>query len=95
MTHVLDIVDGMMQVRTYGERGVYNVGNPENVVSMRELADLFCSITGAEWVEVDPVVLHGPEFREAADKFPDASKTMALGWLPRRSVADIIWDLTT
>jgi nucleoside-diphosphate-sugar epimerase len=95
MTHVLDIIDGMMQVRAHGERGVYNIGNPDNVVSMRELADLFCSITGATSVEVDPVDLHGPEFREAADKFPDASKTMALGWSPRRSVADIIWDLTT
>jgi len=95
MTHVADIVAGMVQVRRYGERGVYNVGNPDNVVSMRELAELFCDIAGGDWVEVDPTVLHGPEFREAADKFPDATKTMDLGWFPRRTVADIIWDLTT
>ena len=95
MTHVADIVDGMLQVRAFGRRGVYNVGNPDNVVTMKELAGLFCDIAGGSWVEVDPFALHGPAFREAADKFPDASKTMALGWFPRRSVSDIIWDLTT
>ena len=93
MTHVLDIVGGMVCVWRDGERGVWNLGNPDNVISMVDLAELFVDVAGGRWEMVDPVGLHGPEFVEAAEKFPDASKALALGWVPSRNLAKIVRDV--
>ena len=93
MTHVLDIVEGMMCVYRDGERGVWNLGNPANIISMSDLADLFVSVTGGVTETVDPKVLHGPDFMEAAEKFPDATKALALGWLPSRTIEMIVRDV--
>ena len=93
MTHVLDIVEGMLCVYRDGERGVWNLGNPRNIVSMEDLASMFVGVTGGEWTLVDPVELHGPKFVEAAEKFPDSSKALALGWEPSRDILTIIRDV--
>lgn len=93
MTHVHDIVEGMFAVWQDGTAGLWNLGNPENTVSMVGLAEMFVSIAGGSWEMVDPVEIHGPNFVEAAEKFPDATKAMALGWMPHRSIDDIIEDV--
>jgi nucleoside-diphosphate-sugar epimerase len=93
MTHVRDIVDGMLCVWRDGERGVWNLGNPANVISMVDLAELFVSVAGGVWEMVDPADLHGPSFVEAAEKFPDASKALALGWMPSRTIEMIVRDV--
>lgn len=93
MTHVHDIVDGMDAVRLYGSKGVWNLGNPDNVTTMTDLADEFVRLAGGRWELVDPTDLHGPAFVEAAEKFPDASKAMELGWQPWRTITDIIEDV--
>jgi UDP-glucose 4-epimerase len=92
MTHVHDIVAGMWAVWKNGSRGLWNLGNPQNTISMTDLADLFVSVHGGVWNLVDPTDLHGPQFVEAAEKFPDASKALALGWEPSRSLRDIVED---
>lgn len=92
MTHVHDIVEGMLAVFKYGSRGLWNLGNPENTISMTDLADLFVSVHGGTWVLVDPTELHGPRFVEAAEKFPDASKAIDLGWSPHRTLRQIVED---
>jgi UDP-glucose 4-epimerase len=93
MTHVQDIVDGMVAVWDRGARGVWNLGNPRNIVSMEELASMFVGVTGGEWTLVEPTDLHGSEFVEAAEKFPDSSKALALGWEPSRDILTIIRDV--
>lgn len=93
MTHVHDIVEGMATVWEYGDKGVWNLGNPANTISMTDLADLFVSAAGGRWEMVDPTSIHGPSFVEAAEKFPDASKAMALGWKPYRPILSIIQDV--
>lgn len=92
-THVLDIVDGLVRSLSWPP-DVYNLGNERNERSIFELAERVLQIMGlAGSVEiVDPVTLHGPAFREAPDKLPNADKARALGWHPSRDLSTIIAD---
>lgn len=95
LTHVLDIVDGIVRSWTHGKPGRdYNLGNPANTATIMELAhDVTEFFPDATIEVVDPVQLHGEAFKEAAEKFPDASRAIAeLDWHPFRSRAKIIVD---
>ena len=93
MTHVHDIVEGMWAVYRHGNAGLWNLGNPNNRISMTDLADLFVDVHGGRWELVDPQELHGPAFVEAAEKFPDASKAIdLLEWTPHRTLRQIVED---
>jgi nucleoside-diphosphate-sugar epimerase len=95
LTHVLDIVDGIWLAWRKGETSRdYNLGNPGNTCSMMSLAHEVADYVGwAEVTVVDPVGLHGEQFKEAAEKFPDATRAMTeLGWHPTRSRQQIIAD---
>lgn len=95
-THVRDIVDGIMLAYTNGKRGeVYNLGNPDNATTIMELAEEVVGLVGKGHIElVDPVELHGPRFKEAPDKLPNADKAIReLGWHPRFDTIDIIQDV--
>jgi nucleoside-diphosphate-sugar epimerase len=95
-TDARDVAQGILLACERGQTGeVYNVGNPSNRISIGELADCVLRITGAESgkVEVDPRTIYGDLYANAADKFPDASKLMSLGWLPKYSVDDTVEDV--
>jgi UDP-glucose 4-epimerase len=95
LTHVLDIVEGIwLAYRKGTPNRDYNLGNPGNTCSVMQLAQEVVDYCGqGEVVVLDPVSLHGQEFREAAEKFPDAHRAITeLGWTPTRSRADIVRD---
>lgn len=88
-THVLDIVDGIIRAGKRGKPGeVYNIGNPANKTTILELAERVITYVGrGEIVYMDGRDIYGPEYAEAADKYPDASKAMhELGWKPSRDM---------
>jgi nucleoside-diphosphate-sugar epimerase len=97
-THVADIADGIVRVmnklRKNGKRGeVYNLGNPDNRISILELAERVLDVVGSnsDIVFVDGRTVYGKHYAEAADKFPDATKAMTvLKWKPEYSVQDTI-----
>lgn len=92
-THVADIVDGLRLAMASGRRGeVYNLGNPGNQTTIRDLARVVLNEVGDTDIHhVDPKALHGPLFAEAADKYPDAGKAMAeLGWRPSLGLHAIV-----
>ncbi len=95
-THVEDIVDGILLIADRGRSGeVYNLCNPANLCSILTLAEEVIAATGsASSIEVvDPVILHGPAFREAREKFGNADKAInELGWQPTRTRLDCIRD---
>lgn len=93
-THVDDSMDGLMRIMESDVEGeIFNVGNPDNVVSIAELAYLVKDVTGttSEVVFVDPQDLHGEHFEEAWDKIANADKLMTMvGWQPKWKLADIL-----
>jgi nucleoside-diphosphate-sugar epimerase len=95
-THVRDIVDGLILTMERGRSGeAYNLGNPENKVTILGLARRVLEVSGSRSrIEfVDPKALFGPLFEEANDKYPDAKRaTGELGWCPRRGVDEVITD---
>lgn len=92
--HVKDIVGGLIKVMRRGRRGeIYNLGNPENRISISDLADLVIKVSGFKGSKtfVDPKKLFGPLFAEANDKFPDTRKAVAeLDWNPRFTIREIV-----
>ncbi len=95
-THVADIVDGLILTMEKGAAGeVYNLGNPDNQCSILELAEDVVALTetSSAITFIDPKTIYGPQYREANDKFPDATKALSeLGWAPSRSRRDTIRD---
>jgi nucleoside-diphosphate-sugar epimerase len=96
-THVSDIVAGILAVFDRGRMGeAYNLGRAANECSIAELAADVLAVSGsrAGSLIVDPATIHGPLFREAPDKIPDAGKAIReLGWTPVRSRLDIIAEV--
>jgi nucleoside-diphosphate-sugar epimerase len=54
---------------------------------------MFVEVAGGYWDFANPNDIHGPDFVEGAEKFPDASKALALGWTPSLTVKQIIEDV--
>lgn len=85
-THVADIVKGLRFVASKGTAGqAYNLGNPANHGTVKELAQLVLAETrsDSDLSYVDPQTIYGPHYAEAADKYPDSGSAFALGWQPR------------
>jgi UDP-glucose 4-epimerase len=95
-THVIDVAEGIVRALRLGRRGeAYNIGNPQNKISIRDLAERTVRLTASESRidYVDPKALFGPLFEEANDKYPDADKAMGeLGWRPRFDLDTVIRD---
>ena len=95
-THVNDIVDGLILAMTKGKSGsIYNLGNPDNKVKIKELPAIINRILGTDSpIEfVDPKKLYGDYYESADDKYPVSDKANdELNWHPWRSIAQIIAD---
>jgi UDP-glucose 4-epimerase len=92
-TDVRDVVQGIRIVGKKGRPGeAYNIGNPANKVSIQQLAEKVVRVTGSrsKTIHIDPKSLYGEHYQEAPDKFPDASRAIALGWKPKYTLDDTI-----
>jgi UDP-glucose 4-epimerase len=92
-THVGDIADGLMLIMQHGRNAeAYNLGNPSNKVSIISLAETVNQIVESDGgiIRVDPRIIFGNLYAEAAEKYPDARKSMDLGWYPLWGVARTI-----
>lgn len=93
-TSVDDLVSGLLAVmehRLYGQ--VFNVGNPDNIYSINEVADLVIQLTQSKSVvtHIDPKVIYGDLYEEAWNKIPDITKIVgATGWSPTERLPNII-----
>ncbi len=86
--YITDAIDGFLRVLALGEPGeAYNVGNDQNEISMKDLADLFVSTEGGNTsVDLIPYPEHYPA-GEPQRRCPDITKARArIGFLPRTSL---------
>jgi UDP-glucose 4-epimerase len=95
-THVRDIAKGVILMMASGKCGeAYNIGNPENKITILEFAHKVIELTGSKSkiIFVDPRTLWGPLFEECADKYPDVNRAIdELGWRPKVRLDEIILD---
>lgn len=95
-THVKDIAEGLILAMEKGGNGrAYNLGNPENRITIVELARRVIELTGSrsEIAFVDPRTIYGPLYAEASDKYPDASRAhRELGWRPKYDIQRVILE---
>jgi nucleoside-diphosphate-sugar epimerase len=93
-TDVHDFVEGIMAVMAQGENGqIYNVGNPVNLHSIMELAEMVKETTksSSDIKIVDPKKLHGDLFEEAWEKIPNIDRIQRdTDWKPYRTLKDIV-----
>lgn len=98
-TNVKDFVDAIISVMNCENPingQVFNVGNPDNVCSIKELAEMVQKLTGTNSVIdfVDPVKLHGKNFAEAWNKIPNIDKIRAsVGWEPKYSLTETVQEV--
>jgi nucleoside-diphosphate-sugar epimerase len=87
---------GFVDEKTLSEPRVFNVGNPDNAITMLALAHRVRELVGSdsEIVMTSGVEVYGPRYREAEsiEKVPDISRATSLGWRPERSLDDIILE---
>lgn len=75
---------------------VYNLGNPNNAISVLDLAHRIRDLLGSD----SPIEMtsgadvYGPRYQEAESfqKLPDIERARELGWRPRRSLDDLIFE---
>jgi nucleoside-diphosphate-sugar epimerase len=84
--HVLDLVNGIIQVQAKGRLNhIYNIGQPDSVITIEALAQAILRLcdSSSKVQYVDPVNLYGRRYIEAFDKVPDIAKAIAdTGWKP-------------
>lgn len=95
-TGVWDVVDFILNVDPYEHAGgVFNVGNPNNRTTIRDLAELVKWVTespDAEVLHTTGKEIHGPEYEEAIGvrKLPDITAAVATGWRPEVPLEDLV-----
>jgi UDP-glucose 4-epimerase len=92
-TYVKDIVDGIYLTTTSHVNDIWNIGNPNNKVSINYLAERVKELVNSksEIVHIDPKTIYGPLYAEAWDKIPNPDKIKnELNWQSTKTVDDII-----
>ncbi|MCK9461611.1 MAG: NAD-dependent epimerase/dehydratase family protein [Proteobacteria bacterium] len=95
-TDVRDITEAMVLIMNSSiTRTVFNIGNPDNQITIGELARKIKAITEskAEVKFVDPKTLHGDKFAEAWNKIPNIDRVRSLiGWSPKYDLETTLRD---
>lgn len=79
---------------------IYNVGNPENDLTIREVAqlmlELYRELTGrppaSALVDIRGEDFYGPGYEDSSRLPPDVSKLRRLGWAPRHDIRSTFRD---
>jgi len=92
-TDVKDICNSIFEISVSSYKNeIWNIGNPQNEMNIRELAWLVADTVGkGEIISVDPKDIHGDLFSEPGDKVPNSDKISSLlGWKPQVSLEETI-----
>ena len=97
-TYISDGIDGLMRIIAHEDQangGIFNFGNPESDLSIRELAEKLKAAVAkypgyeeigrrAEIVDVSAADYYGPGYQDIATRVPSIRRAREiLGWEPR------------
>lgn len=90
----------LLDKRQQTRNGIFNVGNPESNVTIRELAllmlELYEELTGRHAASAIETIsgedFYGPGYEDGDRLPPDISKMRALGWQPRHDLRSALRD---
>ena len=94
-TYVKDIIEGIYLASIHNKNEIWNVGNPDNEVTINFLAERVKTLTDSESniIHIDPKTIYGPLYEEAWDKIPDPEKIKTkLNWTATKAVDEIILE---
>ena len=92
--YVDDCVMGMLFALLLGEKGgVYNIGDENCVVTMKEYAQLLAKAGGVKVVFDSSAIPHGKTFLKTTRLVLDTSKLRELGWRPEFTLESGIEDV--
>tara|TARA_R100000388_G_C7228294_1_gene153074 strand:+ start:147 stop:1091 length:945 start_codon:yes stop_codon:yes gene_type:complete len=94
-TYVKDIIEGIYLASIHNENEIWNVGNPDNEVTINFLAERVKEMTNSESniIHIDPKTIYGKLYEEAWDKIPDPKKIKSkLNWNATKTVDEIILE---
>jgi UDP-glucose 4-epimerase len=95
-TDVRDIARVMATIMGSDICNTFNVGNPDNVITIGELARLIKEMTNSqsELLFIDPKELWGKDFEEAWNKIPNIDRLKSLiGDWPKRKLVETIEEI--
>jgi len=80
--------------------GIFNIGNPANNITIREMAGLMCDIyeelvgrpAASPIVEISGEAFYGEGYEDGDRLVPDISRLGALGWTPKHGLRRTIRD---
>lgn len=98
-THIKDASEAFTAIleNPGGHNEIFNVGNPDTNINMRDLAtlmqDIYEDVTGEkpqnEVIVIDGEGFYGKGYEDMDRVPPDVDKLMALGWKPTRDLDNI------
>lgn len=87
--YVADTVAALLTILVKGaDAEVYNIANPNSIVSVREYAATLCEITGVNLKFELPDEVEKRGYSKSSDSILDASKLINLGWKPVYGIKD-------
>ena len=90
----MDLVEAMVMIMESDINGeIFNVGNPANILTIKELADMIVSLTKSESEVqlIDSKKVYGKFYAEAWNKIPDIKKIQdEIGWNPKYDIKEIL-----
>jgi UDP-apiose/xylose synthase len=99
-THIDDASAGLETILHHpGARNqVFNIGNPDNDISIREMAllmqDVYAELTGTvvltELIDIDGEKFYGPGYEDHTRVPADITKLSSLGWTPTRGLRETL-----
>lgn len=82
--YIADCVSALLYILIHGENaGVYNIANPNSIVSVAEYAQTLANIAGVELKFELPDAVEAQGYSKQADSILSAQKLINLGWKPQ------------
>lgn len=87
--YVSDVIAGLLTILINGQDAeVYNIANPNSIVSIKEYAEILCELSGTQLKFELPDEIEKRGYSKSSDSILDATKLINLGWKPQINIKE-------